>query len=92
MIRRYRVERHPYEEPKLIRKNPEQRPVSYNPRQRVLLIVISLLLAFVLALLIMPSGLKKDALKRTIQEQKAFIKDKLRGQQKQNEQSYLHNQ
>lgn len=92
MIRRYRVERRPYEEPKLIRKNPEQKPLSYHPRQRVLLIVVSLLLAFVLALLIMPSGLKKDALKRTIQEQKAFIEDKLKGQKRQNEKGFLHKQ
>ncbi len=74
MIRRYGIETGPdHEGPKLIRKkNKEEKPISYPPRYRTMLIITSLFLAFVLGLFIMPSKMKRDALEKTSQQQRAM--------------------
>ncbi len=74
MIRRRYNDEDIDDRPRLIRKSADIGPIRYSPqRHRRMLIVLSLLIAFVLGLIIMPSNLKKNAMERVTQSQKTTV-------------------
>ncbi len=63
--------------PRLIRKSPDSEPIRYSPqRHRMVFLVLSLLIAFLLGLIIMPSNLKKNAIERLSKQHKTTITEK----------------